>query len=745
MHFEIEYCTVWGENIGVLLDGCDKPVMLSTADGRTWKGEADVDATQPAGYRYGVWRDGLLVRREMSITPHRLHDDGVPDAWTDQHIAGTAVPIFSLRSEGSQGVGDFGDLITLIDWCVRTGQQAVQILPINDTTKTDTAADSYPYSSISIFALHPMYADLRQLPQVKSKKGGEILQKLSEANLLPSLDYPLVNSLKLEYLRLLFKQGGKQGGKQALRSKDYKGFLSANADWLIPYAAFCVLRDLYATADFTQWPEHSSYAAAEIAEFCHDNPAADFYLWLQYVLHVLLQAAVLYARRHDVLIKGDIPIGIDRHSVEAWQTPHLFHMDMAAGAPPDAFSADGQNWGFPTYNWERMAEDGYAWWRRRFVHMAQYFGAYRIDHILGFFRIWQIPVCESGGLLGQFSPALPLTPCEIEQQGLRFQEEFMTRPFINDALLEALFGNLAEQVKSTFLTHAHHDIWHLRPQFATGKQIDAWFATSPRKSQALLKQESVREGLHALLANVLFLPDHQGRGYHPRIGADASHVFSRLTPQEQDAFRRIHHHYFYERHNDFWRDQALQKLPALLNSTRLLPCGEDLGMVPQCVPAVMQQLQVLSLEIERMPKAPWQTFGDVASYPALSVCTTGTHDMSPLRLWWQEDADITQRYFADILQGWGPAPTEATPQVCEQIIARHLASPSFLCILPLQDWLALSHTLRHPSPAAERINIPADPHHYWRYRMHITLDALLAATAFNEKLSGLVAAHRPTP
>ena len=739
MHFEIEYCTVWGENIGVLLDGCDKPVMLSTADGRIWKGEADVNTAQPAGYRYGVWRDGQLVRREMCLTPHYLHDDGAPDSWTDRHIAGTAVPLFSLRSEGSQGVGDFGDLATMIDWCVRTGQQVLQILPINDTTKTGTPADSYPYSSISIFALHPMYVDLRQLPHVNSIMGDEILHKLAEANLLPSLDYPLVNSLKLEYLRLLFIKVR----RLTLRSKDYKGFLSANADWLIPYAAFSVCRDKYATADFSKWPKHSSYDAAKIARFCHGNTAAEFYLWLQYVLHVQLSTAVQYARRHNVLIKGDIPIGIDRYSVEAWQTPHLFHMDMSAGAPPDAFSAEGQNWGFPTYNWERMAEDGYAWWRRRFAHMAQYFDAYRIDHILGFFRIWQIPFCERGGLLGQFSPALPLTADEIERFGLHFQEEFMTRPFINDALLEKFFGSLADPVKRTFLTHAHHDIWHLRPQFATGKLIEAWFADSSRKTPALLKQERVRKGLHALLANVLFLPDHQGRGYHPRIGADTSYVFTRLTPQEQDAFRRIHNHYFYERHNDFWREQALQKLPSLLNSTHLLPCGEDLGMVPQCVPAVMQQLQVLSLEIERMPKAPWQTFGDVASYPALSICTTGTHDMSPLRLWWQEDADLTQRYFADVLHAWGPAPKEATPQVCEQIIAHHLASLSFLCILPLQDWLALSDTLRHPDPEAERINIPADPHHYWRYRMHITLDALLAASPFNEKLAGLIATHRP--
>lgn len=735
MHFEIEYRTVWGENIGVLTSNSDTPVMLSTTDGCTWKGDIDAPTDRAATYRYGVWRDGRLVRREIGIAPHRPHTDGLPDAWTDQHIVGTAVPLFSLRSEGSQGVGDFGDLHSMIDWCDRTGQHILQILPINDTTKTGTPSDSYPYSSISIFALHPMYADLRQLPQVKVKRGAEIREELAQYNLLPSLDYSLVNKLKLEYLRLLFSQSG----RQTLRSRSYKNYLTGNVDWLLPYAVFCVLRDKYATADFGQWSELAVYDEAAVRDFCHDNAETDFYLWLQYQLHTQLKSAADHAREQGVLIKGDIPIGIDRHSVEAWQTPHLFRRDMSAGAPPDAFCADGQNWGFPTYDWDRMADDDYTWWRRRFTHMAQYFSAYRIDHILGFFRIWQIPVSESSGLMGQFSPALPLTADEIERWGLHFQEGFMTRPFINEDLLTHLFGHHTEQVKRTFLIHDHHDIWQLQPTFSTGKDIDAWF-TAPHRNPL---PDEVRRGLHSLRANVLFLPDHQGRGWHPRIGADGSHIFSRLNTQEQEAYRRIHNHYFYERHNQFWREQALCKLPPLLSSTMLLPCGEDLGMVPECVPAVMQQLSILSLEIERMPKNPWQVFGEVASYPVLSVCTTGTHDMSPLRLWWQEDTALTQRYYSEVLGGWGPAPAEATPQLCEQIISRHLASPSLLCILPLQDWLAIDGTLRHPDPAAERINVPADPHHYWRYRMHITLDALLANTAFNEKLSGLIAAHRP--
>ena len=158
-----------------------------------------------------------------------------------------------------------------------------------------------------------------------------------------------------------------------------------------------------------------------------DYPHISIYYFIQFHLHLQLLEATNYARANGVVLKGDIPIGISRNSVEAWTEPHYFNLNGQAGAPPDDFSVNGQNWGFPTYNWEVMEQDDYSWWMKRFRKMSEYFDAYRIDHILGFFRIWEIPMHAVHGLLGQFVPSLPMSREEIESYGLPFREEFDTQ------------------------------------------------------------------------------------------------------------------------------------------------------------------------------------------------------------------------------------------------------------------------------------------------------------------------------
>ena len=178
----------------------------------------------------------------------------------------------------------------------------------------------------------------------------------------------------------------------------------------------------------------------------------------------------------------------------------------------------------------------------------------------------------------------------------------------------------------------------------------------------------------------------------------------------------------------------------LVETTRMLTCGEDLGMIPDCVPEVMQRQQILSLEIERMPKDTGREFADVMHYPYMSVCTTSTHDMNPVRAWWRESRETTQHYYNNVMQWWGEAPYDATPEICREIIGRHLSSPAMLTILPLQDWLSIDGALRYDDPEAERINVPANPTHYWRYRMHITLEQLLAADSFNATVRAMITA-----
>ena len=653
----------------------------------------------------------------------------------DVRLAGMLVPVFSLRSEGSFGVGDFGDLKKMVDLVCETGQRVLQILPVNDTTTTHSWTDSYPYSCISIFAIHPQYADLRQLPALTNAKQRNDFEALrQQLNALPQIDYEQVNNAKITYLRLLFAQEG----SKVLSSKDFKEFLTEAGQWLVPYAQYCVLRDKYGTACFEQWPDHNTWNEADRAALLNTRSSqyreASFWYYVQFVLHKQLLDAHQYARKSHVVLKGDIPIGVSRYGCDVWTEPRYFNLNGQAGAPPDDFSVNGQNWGFPTYNWDEMLKDGCQWWIRRFQNMAQYFDAYRIDHVLGFFRIWEIPVNAVHGLLGQFQPALGMTREEIESYGLPFHEHQFCEPFIADWVLDRVFHERADEVKTKYLDHAHDDIWKMKAEYDTQRKVEKAFEGVTEQ-----RELNLRDGLYSLISNVLFVRDHKVDGrYHPRISAQFNFTYEALYDADKASFNRLYNDYFYRRNNQFWYDEAMKKLPVLVQATRMLVCAEDLGMVPDCVSWVMNELRVLSLEIQSMPKDPHVRFGHLGRNPYRSVCTFSTHDMATLRQWWDEDASRTQDYFNSMLYHEGNAPHPLPGWLARDIVSRQLASPSMLCVLSIQDWLAMDERIRLDDADAERINIPANPHHYWRYRMHISLENLMADKSFTESIRNLI-------
>ncbi|MCM1483581.1 MAG: 4-alpha-glucanotransferase [Muribaculaceae bacterium] len=649
--------------------------------------------------------------------------------------AGVVLPVFSLRSEADFGVGDFYDLIPLIDWAALTGLKFIQVLPVNDTTMTGRWTDSYPYNANSTFALHPMYLRPQAMGALyNAEQLAQFEAQRLELNKLPAMDYERVNLVKNEYTAALFAEHGYMD----MASDEYRSFLGSNEYWLLPYAAFCVLRDRFGTPDTSQWADYSTYDKPKIEQFIDDNRTAiDYVCYIQYHLDRQLRHVRDYANAKGVALKGDIPIGISRDSADAWISPELFNLDCSAGAPPDDFSVMGQNWGFPTYNWERMAQDGFAWWKARFRKMAEYFSAYRIDHILGFFRIWQIPLHAVHGLLGTFNPALPLTPDELKYEyDFHFDADRFTHPYITDDVLGRIDPELSETIRSVFLTAHYNGTYRLRPEFNTQRKVMDYFAATHRESPT---DYALRTELLNLIDDVLFIEDPVKKGsYHPRIAASGTNIYRSLTAHEREMFDRIHEDFYYHRHNDFWRESALWKLPSLISATNMLVCGEDLGMIPACVPKVMDELRILSLEIQRMPKELYAEFADTSRYPYLSVCATSTHDMEGIREWWEADYDRSSRFYHTVLHGTGPAPHEATPDVCRAIVNMHMQSPSMLCILPWQDLMAMDGKLRYPDPLKERINIPSDPRHYWRYRMHLTIESLLRADEFNTLLSTLI-------
>ncbi len=626
--------------------------------------------------------------------------------------AGVVVPVFSLRSELSYGCGDFGDLRRLVDWASVTGMKVIQVLPVNDTTTDGRWHDSYPYNIVSAFALHPHYLDIESLGPLKNKQRMTAYHRQRrELNALGYSDYEAVGRVKREYIAELFAERG----QQTLDSKEFRDWFAHNRFWLEPYA---------------QW-----------------NGELRMAYFTQYHLHLQLKAAADYARSKGIIIKGDLPIGVNRQSVETATHPEYFNLDCSVGATPDAFVPNGQNWGFPSYDFTSGENAGQRrvntadehsslidWFHQRLRWMAQYFDAFRIDHVLGFFRVWEIPEDALFGILGHFSPALPFTVGEIEYFGLPFRKDLMTRPFINDRVIERLFGIHANYVRDNCLVPRAYGLYDLRSDYDTQRKISKAFEGRGDENSLW-----IRDGLYRLVSDVLFLEDpRQPEMYHPRIGVTHEPVYDALSSDEKDAFMRLYNNYYYQRHNFFWGQQATRRLTRLFGSTRMLCCAEDLGMLPECVGWVLDALRILTLEVQSLPKQQGFEFAHLDGNPYRSVATFATHDMSPLRLWWEENPERTQRYYVSMLQKQGRAPEHLPAHLAEEIIARHLYCPSMLCMLSLQDWLAMDGELRSKNPREERINVPSDPYNRWRYRMHLTIDELLQADRYNNKVRTMI-------
>ena len=626
-----------------------------------------------------AWEEG-----DNRVVPDELSDGEVYVAYGEAlrlpektwRAAGVCVPVFSLRSEQSCGVGDFGDLYRFVDWAAEVGLKIIQLLPVNDTTDTHQWGDSYPYNIMSAFDLHPHYIDLNQLPPLKDKKRMTAFRRQQrELNALNYSDYEAVDRVKNEYLKALYEE--------------------------------------------QQCAEKFSFSE-----------------YVQHHLHQQLKRAADHARSLGIILMGDLPIGVSRNSNEVKEHPAFFHLDGQAGAPPDAFSQQGQNWGFPTYNWQAEGID--EWFDERLKNMEQYFDALRIDHVLGFFRIWEIPQEQIYGTLGHFSPALPLTAGEIEYFGLPFRRDFLTRPFINDRVIDRLFGIHAQYVRDTFLVQKAYGLYDLKEEVSTQRRIMQHFDGRGDENSLW-----IRDGLCRLVANVLFLEDpRQPEMYHPRIQAWQEPVYEALSNDEKDAFMRIYNHFFYQRHNMFWGKTGYDRLSRLQQSTHMLLCAEDLGMLPDCVQPVLDSLRILTLEIQQMPKQAGVEFTHLDGNPVRSVATITTHDMAPLRLWWQEQPERAQRFYTTMLQKQGRAPEQLPAHLAEEIIARHLYSPSMLCILSLQDWLAMDHELRAKNPRDERINTPSDAYNRWQWRMHLTIEQLIEASRLNKKLKTMITRSR---
>ena len=714
--------------------------------------EATVDLSKdtfPIEYKYGIYdtvakqlirfEDGKnrwLVAASNPDTQTILNDGFAVFPANTWKGAGVAIPVFSLRTKQSFGVGEFTDIPALVDWCKKTGLKLIQILPINDTTASHTWLDSYPYAAISAFALHPLYLNVEKVADTKESKaivaGSE--QERVRLNALDAVDYDGVMTAKWSAIKELYALQK----EKTFKSTDYEAYFELNKHWLVPYACFCYLRDINGTAQFSNWPSFNTFKEDEIATLL-DGEAYDeiaLHYFTQYHLHLQLKAATDYAHHSGIIFKGDIAIGISRDGADAWQHPKLYHMNLQAGAPPDDFAVKGQNWGFPTYNWQKMKQDGFAWWKQRFEQMRYYFDAFRIDHILGFFRIWSIPMHAVEGIMGYFVPAVPVHINEFRERGIWYDHTRFTKPFINDNVLWEKFGYDNDYVKNTFLINNGNGSYTLRDEVNTQRKVENHLASWNADNFT----NKIKYGLFDLISNVILfeVEGSNGEQFHFRFGISSISSFKYLDEHTRRQLDDLYVNYFFRRQDYFWRQEAMQKLPALKRVTNMLICGEDLGLVPDCVPDVMKQLGILSLEIQRMPKDNSKVFFHPNDAPYLSVVTPSTHDMSTIRGWWEEDKAKIQRFFNHELGQWGIAPYYCEAWINKTIVLQHLYSPAMWSVFQLQDILGIDAHIRRQNPNDERINVPANPKNYWRYRMHISLEDLLNLDSLNEELSGMI-------
>lgn len=723
------------------------PVILSNDNYPLWTVDVDLSAVKhDVHYKYGVYNvesqqfvrfedgaDRIVppadVRRGVVVTDTFVRMPS--DTW---HGAGVGIPVFSLRTHRSFGVGDFSDLHLMVDWASLVGLKLIQVLPLNDTIGTHTDADVLPYAAISAFALNPLFMDITRLPLgADDALRDEYIKLQPQLNSEERVDFLNVINFKLRYISASYRFSK----AKFLADEGFKRFFEENRYWLKSYAVYCCLRDRFGSSDYSTWGDYVSFSEGmidELSSTSHEwfDEVAQWW-YCQYQLHLQLREAVEYAHSKGVVMKGDIPIGVNRCSVDTWVWPELFNMDMAAGAPPDMFAIKGQNWELPTYNWDAIAATDFLWWRKRFEQMARYFDTFRVDHILGFFRIWQIPRCHQEGIMGYLNPSIPLYVEEFEQRGLWFDYERFTKPYITDDILNSVFGEEADFVRSHCLYIEHGFAYRIRKEYSTQTEVQQRYEKGEFS-------ERVKYGLFDLISNVLLFEKEgsEGRQYYPRFGMQKLSTYAALDERQKRVFDELYVDYFFRRQDERWYESGMAKLPALKAASNMLICGEDLGMMTNCVTRVMKELSILSLEIQRAPKTNKVEFFHPADAPYLSVVTPSTHDMSTIRGWWEEDHEVSQRFYNSQLGHPAGAPYFCEWWICRDILNQHLYSPAIWAIFQWQDLMSISPELRRQNPADERINVPSNSLYSWRYRMHIALEDLLAADDFNSTLRNYI-------
>ena len=657
-----------------------------------------------------------IVRR--GVEPSTISE--VKMALFNERLIGTVVPVGALRGKESIGVGEFPDLVEFGAMCKKMGIKLIQILPVNDTGYQDS-----PYFALTAFALNPLYLRIADLPEAAKNSGYSAKIKAIGDKYENKKRFPYLALLreKMALLREIYAESAKTAGREKSESA-LAPWIKENP-WVKEYAVFRRLKTANGEKSWKDWKDNKNPKPADIEALWNDpNPQLReehyFWVWLQAALDRQFRQAAKSLNDMGLILEGDLPILINEDSCDVWAHPEIFNLDLSAGAPPDMYSPDGQNWGFPTFNWEVQAKDSFKWWKARLKTAEKYYSAYRIDHVLGFFRIWSSKRADvsSSSVLGRFIPFIPVTAKDLEKLGFDSSRvRWMSKPHIStsevwnalkkdwnegekelNAAADAVFSNVLERI-------GNEELWLFRKKIKGGKEIAA-MNLHPSAKAFLIKAWGDR--LFLEYEDDLFVRTwlYRNSKAYLSLSTDEKMGLEKLLEERQAESEKI------------WEKEGKKFLSILASSSKMLPCAEDLGAVPPCVPKVLKELEIPGLRVVRWFR-DWEQEGQpyipLEDYPELSVCTPAVHDSSTLREWWDREAD--QGLFAGFL-GFPSLPKVYNPGTAKAILFKLAASASRFRVFQIQDLLHLSNKWYEADPAQERINVPGTLNEFnWTYRL----------------------------
>ena len=659
---------------------------------------------------------------------------------SQERLTGVLVPLSALRSKESYGVGEIPDLVELARWVKQCGLQLIQILPINDT-----GGQSSPYSALSAFALHPLYLRVQDIPEYNSvpeRVREEInirIDRLRGRHERPgddegkrsTLAYRELYEEKLELLTLLFDTAP----EDAVVAEQVESWATENP-WVRPYAVYRTLKTANEQRSWTSWETLRNPDIESIERFwkASDNRRdTRFWAWVQMRLEQQMQSVAVELDNLGIALKGDLPILMNEDSVDLWANREIFIRELRAGAPPDMFSFLGQNWDFPIYNWDEMKRREYRWWKERLQQAEKFYHAFRIDHVLGFFRIWAIPETHFSGLPGFFYPSESISREELHEVGLdRGRIRWLSEPHLERFRIEELLGERgsAELLEKLFTRIGEEDLF----LFSDG-------ITGERAITELAFQYSLPEEATASLLteyrNRALIPTVDG-GYAPTWNFRDCDRFHTLSEEERDAFETLVARK-QERSEELWERQGMELLSMMREHVRMLPCAEDLGVVPPSVPRTLQALDILGLVIPRWARRwdePGQPFVHPRDYTELSVCAPSVHDTSTMREWWEKEEGGPTFWRA--LEIEGTPSSEFLPETARPLYRALQKGASRICVYQMQDFFVLAPELLDPEPKRERVNVPGTYNEInWSWRMPIDIEDLIAMNNLTEELQDL--------